>query len=376
MVAEVVSHYRVIQKLGAGGMGEVYLAEDTALRRKVALKLLSGEYTRNQDALRRFVHEAQAASALNHPNILTIHEFGQQDGVQFIATEFVEGQTLRQRIAAGNIELVEALDIAMQVAAALGAAHHSGIVHRDVKPENIMVRPDGYVKVLDFGVAKLSENAADHQADKPISTLLTTQPGVIMGTPNYMSPEQVRGYAVDARSDIFSLGVVIYEMVAGCQPFEGPTFSDVIAAILTQQPPLLDQYLPNAPHELQRIASKALAKSRDDRYQSAQDMVADLKRLRRELDINTSASGATAVAGGSTAAGISRASGDRFVDETIPTRRITTADHTRPLTSAEYLINGIKRHETGAGAVLLALLVAVAGVFLRSSSAKPGALTE
>src|SRR5262249_6309789 len=178
----------------------------TALRRKVALKLLSGDYTRNKDALRRFVHEAQAASALNHPNILTIHEFGQQDDVQFIATEFVEGETLRQRIGAGKIELVEALDIAMQVGAALSAAHHAGIVHRDVKPENIMIRPDGYVKVLDFGVAKLTEKAADHHIDGPVSTLLTTEPGIIMGTPTYMSPEQVRGLAVDTRSDLFSLG--------------------------------------------------------------------------------------------------------------------------------------------------------------------------
>jgi serine/threonine protein kinase/tetratricopeptide (TPR) repeat protein len=376
LAAEFGSHYRVISKLGAGGMGEVYLAEDTTLRRKVALKLLSGEYTRNKDALRRFVHEAQAASALNHPNILTIHEFGQQDGVQYIATEFVDGQTLRQRLAADGIGLIEALDIATQVGAALGAAHQAGIVHRDVKPENIMLRPDGYVKVLDFGVAKLTEQPLDHQPAEARSTLLTTEPGVILGTPNYMSPEQVRGYPVDTRSDIFSLGVVIYEMVAGRQPFEGPTFSDVIAAILTQEPASLDQYLSDAPDELHRIVSKALAKSRDNRYQSAQDMVADLKRLRRELDINTTASGTTAVAGGSTAAGVGRASGDRFIDETIPTRRITTADHTRPLTSAEYLINGIKRHKTGAGAVLLALLVAVAGVFYRSSSAKPGALTE
>jgi serine/threonine protein kinase/tetratricopeptide (TPR) repeat protein len=383
LVAEFVSRYRIISKLGAGGMGEVYLAEDTTLRRKVALKLLSGEYTRNKDALRRFVHEAQAASALNHPNILTIHEFGQQDGVQYLATEFVEGQTLRQRLAAAPMGLADTLDIGIQVGAALAAAHQAGIVHRDVKPENIMLRPDGYVKVLDFGVAKLTEQAPDHLPDEARSTLLTTEPGVIMGTPNYMSPEQVRGYPVDTRSDIFSLGVVIYEMVAGCQPFEGPTFSDVIAAILTREPPSLDRYRPDAPPELQRIVSKALAKNRDDRYQSAQALVADLKSLRREVDINSTATGAstaagaTATAGAATSAGANRVSGsDRAVDETIPTRRITTADHTNPLTSAEYLINGIKRHKTGAGAVLLALLVAVAGVVLRSRSSKPGALTE
>jgi tetratricopeptide (TPR) repeat protein len=377
LVAEFVSRYRIISKLGAGGMGEVYLAEDTTLRRKVALKLLSGEYTKNKDALRRFVNEAQAASALNHPNILTIHEFGQQDGVQYLATEFVEGQTLRQRLAAAPLGLAETLDIAIQVGAALGAAHQAGIVHRDVKPENIMLRPDGYVKVLDFGVAKLSEHTPDHELDEARSTLLTTEPGVIMGTPNYMSPEQVRGYAVDTRSDVFSLGVVIYEMVAGCQPFEGPTFSDVIAAILTREPPSLDRYRPQAPPELQRIISKALAKNRDDRYQSAGDLVADLKRLRREVDINSTAAGASAVAGAATPAGASRISGgDRAVDETIPTRLISTAEHAGPLTSAEYLINGIKRHKTGAGAVLLALLVAVAGVVFRSRPSKPAALTE
>jgi len=375
-------------------MGEVYLAEDTTLRRKVALKLLSGEYTRNKDALRRFVHEAQAASALNHPNILTIHEFGRHDGVQYIATEFVEGQTLRQRLAIARLGLAETLDIAIQVGAALGAAHQAGIVHRDVKPENIMLRPDGYVKVLDFGVAKLTEQPIDNQPAEARSTLLTTEPGVILGTPNYLSPEQVRGYPVDTRSDLFSLGVVIYEMVAGRQPFEGPTFSDVIAAILTHEPPSLDRYLPDAPHELQRIIAKALAKSREDRYQSAQDLVADLKRLRREVDIQNTAAGATTAtgtltdagltpsgastaAGAATPAGVGRvSSSDRTVDETIPTRRIATADHTGPLTSAEYVINGIKRHKTGAGAVLLAILVAVAGVFFRSSFAKPGALTE
>jgi tetratricopeptide (TPR) repeat protein len=377
MVAEIVSHYRVIRKLGAGGMGEVYLAEDTTLHRKVALKLLSGDYTRNDDALRRFVHEAQAASALNHPNILTIHEFGQQDGVQFIATEFVEGQTLRQRLAGGKMSLADTLDITIQVAAALGAAHQAGIVHRDIKPENIMLRPDGYVKVLDFGVAKLTEHAAashapesqlaNEQAGESDSTLLafSTEPGVVMGTPNYMSPEQVRGYAVDSRSDIFSLGVVIYELVTGHQPFQGPTFSDVIAAILTSQPPPISQFVPGARQELQGIFDKAIAKNRDHRYQSAQELLVDMRSLRRETDFQTGLAGLGTTAGG-----------ERATAETTPTERITTADHAGHLTSAEYIINEIKRHKIGAGAIALALLVAIAAVFFFFRPGKAGGLTE
>jgi serine/threonine protein kinase len=377
MVAEIVSHYRVISKLGAGGMGEVYLAEDTTLRRKVALKLLSGEYTRNDDALRRFVHEAQAASALNHPNILTIHEFGQQDGVQFIATEFVEGQTLRQRLVAGGMSLADTLDTSIQVAAALGAAHQAGIVHRDIKPENIMLRPDGYVKVLDFGVAKLIEHAGSRhasegqsaagQAGENSSTLIafSTEPGIVMGTPNYMSPEQIRGYPVDSRSDIFSLGVVIYELVTGHQPFQGPTFSDVIAAILTSAPPPIAQYVPGAPQELQRIFDKAIAKNKDDRYQSAQELLVDLRSLRRETEFQTGLGDPGRTAGA-----------QRATAETTPTERITTADHAGHLTSAEYLINEIKRHKIGAGAIALALLVAAAAVFFFFGPGKARGLTE
>ena len=212
-----LAHYKVISMLGAGGMGEVYLAEDIRLRRKVALKVLAQELTGDEHGLRRFEQEAHAASALNHPNILTVYEFGQADGLHFIVSEFVEGETLRQRLEGGRLELNAAIDVAMQIAGALAAAHACGIVHRDIKPENVIVRTDGIVKVLDFGIAKLSPRRAGQTVRRSASALavLTSEAGIMRGTPKYMSPEQARGIAVDARSDIFSLGSVIYEMVTG-----------------------------------------------------------------------------------------------------------------------------------------------------------------
>src|SRR5688500_10635257 len=245
-----LTHYRIVSKLGAGGMGEVYLAEDTRLGRKVALKLLPAGFTGDADRLRRFRQEARAASALNHPNILTIHEIGSEDGAHFMATEFVEGETLRQRMASARMNLGEALDVAIQVASALAAAHEAGIVHRDIKPENIMVRPDGYAKVLDFGLAKLIDR---RDAGAKATTQLNTEPGVVMGTVQYMSPEQARGLEVDARTDVFSLGVVLYEMVGGRAPFEGETPSDVIVSLLDKEPAPLSRHSPEAPTKLQRI---------------------------------------------------------------------------------------------------------------------------
>jgi serine/threonine protein kinase len=232
--------YRILSPLGRGGMGEVYLAEDTRLGRKVAIKLLLEEFTTDGERVRRFEREARAASAINHPNILTIYEIGRSEGLHFIAAEYVEGQTLRQRMKQPRLSLREALDVAIQVASALNAAHTAAIIHRDIKPENIMVRPDGLVKVLDFGLAKLTERRATSY-DTQVSTIAgrTTELGVVMGTARYMSPEQARGLEVDARTDIFSLGVVIYEMMAGCAPFEGATTNDVIAAILKTEPPPL-----------------------------------------------------------------------------------------------------------------------------------------
>src|SRR6266699_2330842 len=219
-----ISHYRILEKLGAGGMGEVYLAEDMKLGRKVALKILSDEYTTNKDRLNRFEQEACAASALNHPNILTIHEVGVDDGRHFIATEYIDGTTLRRKMAGAPLEIREILDISVQVASALEEAHAAGIIHRDIKPDNIMIRRNGYVKVLDFGLAKLTESSIDRSSsDGEASTrvLVHTDAGVVMGTSHYMSPEQARGKPVDSRSDIWSLGVVMYELVAGRTPFEG-----------------------------------------------------------------------------------------------------------------------------------------------------------
>ena len=278
--------YQILSLLGAGGMGEVYLAEDSRLGRKVALKLLPAEFTQDADRLRRFTNEAKAASALNHPNILTIYEIGQMEGIHFIAAEYVEGQTLRQHITPAGMELPVALDVAMQVASALAAAHAAGIVHRDIKPENVMLRPDSLVKVLDFGLAKLTaRQVATPDPDAPTMVRDQTQPGIIMGTLAYMSPEQVRGLEVDARSDIFSLGVVAYEMIASRSPFEEATTSDVIAAILRSDPQPLIYYSPTLPAELQRIIGKALRKDREERYQGVKDLLLDLKNLKQELEL-------------------------------------------------------------------------------------------
>jgi serine/threonine-protein kinase len=285
LIGRSISHYQVLSLLGAGGMGEVYLAQDTQLGRKVALKLLPTAFTQDQERVRRFKQEARAASSLNHPNILTIHEIGEaattEGGGHYIVSEFVEGQTLRALLRGGRLDLGKAVAIAEQVAGALGVAHEAGIIHRDIKPENVIVRPDGLVKVLDFGLAKLTEASAP-PADSNASTLekLSTAAGVVMGTISYMSPEQARGEKVDQRTDIFSLGVVLYEMLAGRRPFEGATVSDVIAALLTAEPPPLGQHCADAPVELEQIIGKCLAKEREARYQSAAELIAGLKTPR------------------------------------------------------------------------------------------------
>jgi TolB-like protein/Tfp pilus assembly protein PilF len=283
MVGRTLGHYQIVSLLGAGGMGEVYLADDIRLRRRVAVKLLPAEFTAQRERMRRFEQEARAVSTLNHPNILTIHEVGCVDLTHYIVTEFIDGQTLRQRMTSGRPTLREALDIAMQVASALAAAHEAGIVHRDLKPENIMLRRDGYVKVLDFGLAKLTEpSAIDTRA--PTSARGGTEAGMVTGTARYMSPEQARGQIVDGRSDIFSLGVVLYELVAGRAPFEGASANDVIAAILTKKPPPLSRYSPDVPAELERILSKSLENDKDERYQVVKDLLLDLKRLKQRLE--------------------------------------------------------------------------------------------
>ncbi len=288
-----ISHYQVISQLGAGGMGEVYLALDTRLGRKVALKLLPKEFTQDEERVKRFEQEARAASALNHPNIITIYEIRWAEERHFIVTEYVEGQTLRQQMTSGPMQVGAALEIGIQVASALSAAHEVGIVHRDIKPENIMVRRDGLVKVLDFGLAKLTERqpstdtppiAASESSDIAV---ISTVPGMVMGTPQYMSPEQARGVGVEARSDLFSLGVVLYEMVGGRRPFTGRTPSDVLAAILERECLPLAQCSPGIPSEMERIVRKALAKNLEERYQVAEELRFDLKNLHRELETVT-----------------------------------------------------------------------------------------
>jgi len=287
-VGEKFNYYKINSAIGAGGMGEIYLAFDTRLRRDVAIKILPVNLTQDASAVGRFMREAHAASALNHPNILTIYDIGEHNDIHFIATEFVEGQTLRQHIKNSLLSLSETLDIAVQVASALVAAHDAGIVHRDIKPENIMIRSDGYVKVLDFGIAKLTESEPPKiNADAVTSIQAATAPGMILGTVFYMSPEQARGLEVDTRSDIFSLGVMIYEMVTGSLPFSGATMSDVIVAILQSEPKSLSELVKNLPSELEWSVAKALCKNRDERYQTIKGLLGDLKRLRQRLEFET-----------------------------------------------------------------------------------------
>jgi len=295
-ISSEFGRYKIKKLLGEGGMGKVYLAEDTELERLVALKTLPADFSNDQTRVRRFIREAKAVSALNHPNILTIYEIGNFQNLHFIATEYIKGETLRQRQIREPLFLREILDIAAQIAAALTAAHSAGIIHRDIKPENIMLRDDGFAKVLDFGLAKLTEKHPTTIKDfeAPTRKLDLTNPGTIIGTASYMSPEQVRGRAdIDARTDIWSLGVVIFEILTGRVPFAGETVSDVIASILKTDAPHLSKCIADCPGELERIVMKALQKNREERYQVIKDLALDLKSLRRELEFSAEFARAT-----------------------------------------------------------------------------------
>lgn len=341
--------YQILSVLGRGGMGEVYLAFDTELHRKVALKFLHAYLTDDKTRVQRFKQEARAASALNHPNILTIFEIGEIDGRQFIATEFVEGETLGDLIKRGPIELCDVFEITIQIASALAAAHIVGIVHRDIKPENIMVRPDGYIKVLDFGVAKLTETSV---SDSAALTLINTEQGMILGTVQYMSPEQARGLPVDLRTDIWSLGVVLYEMVAGHPPFEGLTKSDVIAAILEREPLPLAGRIERAPEALQGIVTRVLAKDVEERYQTAREVMTDLRRLMQQSESESDIAVPLETSRRQVAVENENA-------VTAPTGETLAA---RPISSAEYVFSEIKQHKKGAVIVFVALAIALAGV--------------
>jgi serine/threonine protein kinase len=257
-------------------MGEVYLAEDKKLDRQVAIKILNEKFSQDESNLQRFVSEAKAASALNHPNILTIYEFGEAEDARFIVSEYIEGKTLREIIRESRLGLPEILDISIQITGALSAAHQVRLIHRDIKPENIIIRPDGYVKILDFGLAKLVQQKAIGFEESTIKQNQTAK-GVILGTVNYMSPEQAKGERVDERTDIFSFGVLIYEMMAGRTPFAGDSVSETFANLINKEAQPLSRFSTNVPDELQRIVAKMIRKNKDERYQTAKEILIDLK---------------------------------------------------------------------------------------------------
>ncbi|MFI5088140.1 MAG: protein kinase, partial [Terriglobales bacterium] len=354
MIGRTLAHYRITAAIGAGGMGAVYLAEDTKLDRKVALKLLPSEFAANQDRMRRFVQEAKAAAALNHPNIAHIYEIGEAGGANFIAMEYVDGQTLRQLIYDRQTDLPKLLRHLQHVAEGLAKAHAAGIVHRDLKPDNIMITHDGHAKILDFGLAKLIEPpplspTASEVASQAATAILQPQstPGVVLGTVGYMSPEQARGKnnEIDQRSDIFSFGCILFEAVTGRKAFEGKDAIDTLNKIIREPAPLIAEFRPAAPSHLQRIVRRCLAKDREDRYQTIKDVAIELREMRRELEgsgVDAGESGGAQT--GSAASSISA-----------------------PPSSAEYIVNGIKEHKFAAIAAVLLVAGAIgAGFYLHA----------
>jgi eukaryotic-like serine/threonine-protein kinase len=365
-----LGRYEIRSQIGAGGMGEVYLAQDTSeLGRAVALKILPTEVAADKDRLQRFTQEARTVSNLNHPNILTVYEFGRTDSASFMATEYVDGVTLREHLSRRRLKLADVLDVAIQIVAALNAAHEAGVTHRDLKPENVMVRRDQIVKVLDFGLAKPTAKATAQRVDSEAGTkvLVQTEPGLVMGTVGYMSPEQSSGAAVDQRADIWSVGVVLYEMIAGRLPFQGKDIHRQIIAIQEAEPAPLSQQVEGVPERLEEIVVKCLAKDKDERYQTARDLLIDLRNLRRKLDVEaeierTVAPELRATSGGASGAG---------TRGTQTGAGATDAAQSHPTSSAEYLVTGIGRHKLAAAVALLAIALGVAGLalFLRAPGA-------
>ena len=351
-----LGRYEIRSKIAEGGMGEVYLATDQELNRTVAVKILAEGAAADERRLQRFIQEAKSVSALNHPHILTIYEIGTADARKFIATEFIDGDTLRERIRRSSPTINEILEISIQTASALAAAHAAGIIHRDIKPDNIMVRRDGYVKVLDFGLAKLVEPSGPHADPEALTkAMVNTREGTVMGTANYMSPEQARGVDLDARTDLWSLGVVLYEMIAGKGPFVGDTPTDSLSLILQRDPLPLSHHQKDLPAELGRIVSKLLTKDREERYQTAKDLLVDLRTLKRKLEVEAEL--------------------DRSVPADLPGANPTapaSASPTSPTrepnaSSAEYILSGLKQHKLTATIVALVLVATVVGIGLYAS---------
>ncbi len=357
-----LSHYSIVSQLGVGGMGEVYLAEDTRLHRQVALKILPAELTENKDRLRRFEREAHAAAALNHPHIAHIYEIGESDERHFIAMEFIDGETLREQIHRDKAPLPKLLRYLTQVADGLGKAHAAGIVHRDLKPDNIMIARDGYAKILDFGLAKLTEQtksalpsgeAIDKDARTAVMPRPLSTPGVIMGTVGYMSPEQAQGKPVDQRSDIFSFGCILYEAATALRPFESDSVIDTLHKILHAPAAPIKDVNPSAPIDLQRIVRRCLAKDTDERYQSIKEVAIELRELRRELE--GAAELDTTVAPSSVGSTISS---ETSAGATATGTPVSTA----PASSAEYIITGVKQYKLAAIVMLMALVLAGIGL--------------
>jgi serine/threonine-protein kinase len=377
-----LAHYTIISKLGAGGMGEVYLAQDTKLNRKVALKILPGDLAANQDRMRRFVQEAQSAAALNHPNVAHIYEISESEGTNFIAMEFVDGVTLRTRMHDEKSDLLTLLKHMLQVAEGLAKAHGSGVVHRDLKPDNIMITGDGHAKILDFGLAKLTERqgevetrghgdegatliAASPRPSASASPDPVTSPGVVMGTVGYMSPEQAQAKAVDRRSDIFSFGCMLYEAVTGRKPFSGESVIDTLHKIIHDPAPAITDFNPSASAELQRVIRKCLAKEPEKRYQTIRDTANDLEELLEDMKVAGNIERSVAPATNSTTR-TNSAPGSTAADMHGASTGSVTAS---PASSAEFIYSGVKKHKPAVAIALVILIAVIAtglGLYLRS----------